>query len=71
VRDEDELARRVIECLDDPARARADGEKGRSAVGASRGAVHRVVEMALPLLRASESARVSATAARPESSGRR
>jgi len=71
VRNEDELARRVIECLDDPAHARADGEKGRSAVAASRGSVHRVVEMTLPLLRASEPGRASATAARPESSGTR
>jgi len=71
VRNHDELARRVVECLDDPARARADGDKGRRAVAASRGAVHRVVETALPLLRASRSGRAPATAALPESSGRR
>jgi 3-deoxy-D-manno-octulosonic-acid transferase len=67
VRDADKLARQVLECFDDPARARADGEKGRAAVAANRGAVQRVVEMVLPLLRAS----VSAAAAEPGSSGSR
>jgi 3-deoxy-D-manno-octulosonic-acid transferase len=67
VHDADELARRVSECLDDPARARADGAKGSEAVAQNRGAVRRVVEMALPGLRAT----VSAAAAEPGSSGRR
>jgi len=65
VRDGEGLARCVIGCLDDPARARADGEKGRAAVAANRGAVQRVVEMALPLLKA----QASAAAAEPGSSG--
>jgi 3-deoxy-D-manno-octulosonic-acid transferase len=67
VHDADELARRVSECLDDPARARADGAKGSEAVTENRGAVRRVVAMALPSLRAT----VSAAAAAPGSSGRR
>jgi 3-deoxy-D-manno-octulosonic-acid transferase len=67
VRNGEELARRLVECLDDPARGRADGAKGREAVAANRGAVERVVEMVLPTLRAS----ASATAAVPESSGSR
>ncbi len=71
VRDGDQLAVRVLECFDDPATARADGAKGREAVAANRGAVQRVVEMVLPLLRASESVTASAAAIRPESSGSR
>jgi len=67
VRDHGALARRVIECLDDPARARADGEQGRAAVAANRGAVLRVAEMVLPTLRAS----ASEAAAAPVSSGSR
>lgn len=50
VHDERELAQRVIECLDDPAGARARGELGRSAAAANRGAVDRVVGMVLPLV---------------------
>ena len=69
VRDGDQLAIRVLECLDDPDRARTDGAKGRAAVEASRGAVGRVVEMVLPLLRTSESDQPSAAAAGPASSG--
>ncbi len=69
VRDGDQLAARVIECFDDPDGARADGAKGREAVAANRGAVRRVVEMLLPLLRESQSE--SAAAAGPASSGRR
>ena len=65
VRDGEELARRVVECLDDPAHARADGANGREAVAENRGAVQRVVAMVLPLLRAS----ASAAAAEPGSSG--
>jgi 3-deoxy-D-manno-octulosonic-acid transferase len=68
VRDPDALARRVIECFDDPARARADGAKGRASVAANRGAVLRVVEMVLPMLRG---ASASGAAAAPESSGSR
>ena len=69
VRDGDQLAARVLECLDDPDAACADGAKGRDAVAGNRGAVGRVVEMVLPLLRASESGPASATAAGPPSSG--
>ena len=71
VRDADQLAARVIACFDDPDRARAVGAKGREAVAANRGAVGRVVETVLPLLRASESGPPSAAAAGPPSSGRR
>ncbi len=71
VRDGDQLAARVLECFDNPEAARADGAKGREAVAANRGAVGRVVEMVLPLLRASESGPPSAAAAGPPSSGRR
>ena len=67
VRNGEELARRVVECLDDPARGRADGAKGREAVAANRGAGQRVVAMVLPLLRAS----ASAAAVEPGSSGSR
>jgi 3-deoxy-D-manno-octulosonic-acid transferase len=67
VRDGDALARRVLECLDDPARAREDGAKGRDAVAANRGAVRRLVDLAAPLLSPS----ASASAAGPESSGSR
>ncbi len=71
VRDGDQLAARVIECFDDPDGARADGAKGRDAVAANRGAVDRVVEMVLPMLRAAESGPAWATAAEPASSGNR
>jgi 3-deoxy-D-manno-octulosonic-acid transferase len=72
VRDVDQLARRVLECFADPARARTDGAKGCEAVAANRGAVQRVVEMVLPLLRASaESGPASAAATPPVSSGNR
>jgi len=65
--DADELGRRVLECFDDPARARDDGAKGCAAVAASRGAVGRVVELVLPVLSPS----ASAAAAAPGSSGTR
>lgn len=71
-RDGDELGRQVLDCLDDPARARAAGAKGREAVAANRGAVQRVVEMVLPALSLRVSSRAaSATAAGPGSSGNR
>jgi 3-deoxy-D-manno-octulosonic-acid transferase len=50
VRSKEELAQRTCEWLDDPARARADGERGRQAVAQSRGAVTRLVAMVAPLL---------------------
>lgn len=50
VRSPQELAQRVCEWFDDPARARADGERGRQAVAQSRGAVERLVAMVAPLL---------------------
>lgn len=56
VRDDGELAQRVIECLDDPAGARARGELGRAAAAANRGAVDRVVGMVLPLVSPAASA---------------
>jgi 3-deoxy-D-manno-octulosonic-acid transferase len=52
VRSREELAQRVAEWFDEPARAQADGERGRQAVAQSRGAVERLVEMIAPLLRA-------------------
>jgi 3-deoxy-D-manno-octulosonic-acid transferase len=50
VRDADELAARVGAWFDDPAGARAVGERGRQAVELSRGAVGRIVAMVTPLL---------------------
>lgn len=50
VRDAGELAQRVAGCFDEPARARADGARGREAVAQSRGAVGRLVAMVEPLL---------------------
>ena len=50
VRDAGELAQRVAGCFDEPARARADGARGREAVAQSRGAVGRLVAMLEPLL---------------------
>jgi 3-deoxy-D-manno-octulosonic-acid transferase len=50
VRSPDELAARIGGWFDDPARARADGERGRQAVAQSRGAVGRIVAMVTPLL---------------------
>lgn len=47
----EELAQRVNDYFDEPARARADGAQGRDAVAQSRGAVDRVVAMVAPLLR--------------------
>ncbi len=46
----EELAQRVNDYFDDPARARADGAKGRDTVAQSRGAVDRLVAMVAPLL---------------------
>jgi 3-deoxy-D-manno-octulosonic-acid transferase len=54
VRSREELAQRVAAWFDDPARARADGERGRQVVAQSRGAVARLVEMIAPLLRATD-----------------
>jgi len=50
VRSKEELAQRVADWFDDPARARADGASGQQAVAQSRGAVHRLVAMVAPLL---------------------
>ena len=50
VRSKEDLAQRVGEWFDDPARARADGERGRQAVAQSRGAVSQLVAMVAPLL---------------------
>jgi 3-deoxy-D-manno-octulosonic-acid transferase len=46
----EELAQRVAEWFADPARAQADGERGRAAVAQSRGAVERIVAMIAPLV---------------------
>lgn len=50
VRSQADLAQKTCEWFDDPARARADGERGRQAVEQSRGAVTRLVAMVAPLL---------------------
>jgi len=50
VRSSAELAQRVADWFDDPARARADGERGQQAVVQNRGAVNRLVAMVAPLL---------------------
>jgi 3-deoxy-D-manno-octulosonic-acid transferase len=50
VRSQQELAARVLEWFDDPARAQAAGALGRAAVAANRGAVTRLVSMVEPLL---------------------
>ena len=71
VRDGGELAARVLECFDHPDAARADGDRARAAVAANRGAVGRVVEMLLPLLRNPEPGPASAAAAGREWSGTR
>ena len=44
------LAQKLIEDCNDPARARAVGERGRGVVAQSRGAVDRLVAMIVPLL---------------------
>jgi 3-deoxy-D-manno-octulosonic-acid transferase len=69
VRSAEELAQRIGEWFDDPARASADGERGRQAVAQSRGAVNRLVAMVAPLL--SQSAPDVPTAASSASSGSR
>ena len=72
VRSNEELAQRVGNCFDDPARARSDGTLGQQTVAQSRGAVHRLVAMVAPLLSSPAGARAAATAAAPSgSSGRR
>ena len=53
VRDGHELAQRLLAWIDDPAQGRTQGEKGRRAVAANRGAVDRLVSMVEPLLRSS------------------
>jgi 3-deoxy-D-manno-octulosonic-acid transferase len=53
VRNDEELARGVGDCFDDPAQARAAGELGREAVAANRGAVSRLADLIEPLLRSS------------------
>jgi 3-deoxy-D-manno-octulosonic-acid transferase len=50
VRSKEDLALRIGEWFDDPQRAQADGERGRQAVAASRGAVAQLVAMVAPLL---------------------
>ena len=49
-RSKEELAQRVVGWFDDPALARADGERGQRAVVQSRGAVRRLVAMVAPLI---------------------
>jgi hypothetical protein len=49
-RSKEDLAQKACDWFDDPARARADGERGRQAVAQSRGAVTRLVAMVAPLL---------------------
>jgi 3-deoxy-D-manno-octulosonic-acid transferase len=72
VRSKEELAQRVGNCFDDPARARSDGTLGQQTVAQSRGAVHRLVAMVAPLLSSPAGARAAATAAAPSgSSGKR
>jgi 3-deoxy-D-manno-octulosonic-acid transferase len=51
VGDAGDLAQRVAGYFEDPARARADGAKGRGTVAQSRGAVDRLVAMVVPLLK--------------------
>jgi 3-deoxy-D-manno-octulosonic-acid transferase len=70
VRSREDLADRVCQWLDDPALARAAGERGRQAVAQSRGAVQRLVAMVAPLLTSAAPAAVP-PAAGPESSGSR
>ena len=50
VRSKEELAQRVADWFDEPARARADGASGQQAVAQNRGAVNRLVAMVAPLL---------------------
>jgi 3-deoxy-D-manno-octulosonic-acid transferase len=50
VRSKEDLAQKACDWFADPARARADGERGRQAVAQSRGAVTRLVAMVAPLL---------------------
>jgi 3-deoxy-D-manno-octulosonic-acid transferase len=50
VRSKEDLAQKTCDWFDGPARARADGERGRQAVAQSRGAVTRLVAMVAPLL---------------------
>ena len=54
VRSREELAQRVGEFFDDPARAAETGARGRAAVEQSRGAVDRLVAMIEPLLSPSD-----------------
>jgi 3-deoxy-D-manno-octulosonic-acid transferase len=68
VRSKEELAQRVGESFDDPARACAEGAQGQQAVAQSRGAVHRLVAMVAPLLSPPEAVRAAATAAAPSAS---
>jgi len=63
VRSKEELAQRVGEGFDDPARARDDGALGQQTVAQSRGAVHRLVAMVAPLLSPPAAARAAGTAA--------
>jgi 3-deoxy-D-manno-octulosonic-acid transferase len=53
VRNDEELARGIGDCFDDPAQARRAGELGRDAVAANRGAVSRLADLIEPLLRTS------------------
>jgi 3-deoxy-D-manno-octulosonic-acid transferase len=70
VRSREELADRVCQWLDEPALARAAGERGRQAVAQSRGAVQRLVAMVAPLLTSAAPA-AEPPAAGPGSSGSR
>jgi 3-deoxy-D-manno-octulosonic-acid transferase len=71
VRSMEDLAQKTCEWLDDPARARADGERGRQAVARSRGAVTRLVAMVAPLLSPAVAVRDGPPAASSASSGNR
>jgi 3-deoxy-D-manno-octulosonic-acid transferase len=51
VADAGELANRVVDLFDDPARARAIGVRAQAAVARSRGAVDRLIAMVEPLIR--------------------
>jgi 3-deoxy-D-manno-octulosonic-acid transferase len=59
----EELGAALLRGFDDPARARRDGECGRRAVEANRGAVDRLVAMVEPLLRSSVGRTESSSAA--------
>lgn len=63
VGDGDELGAALLRWLNDPAGAKTEGERGRRAVEANRGAVDRLVAMIEPLLRSSAAPPGSSSAA--------